>query len=76
MTEQDLLKRIDAAMERIRTAMDRDGEASAMFQQLGKLGKENAELKTALGELKTRRETDIAELDTLVSQLKPLIGDA
>jgi len=75
MTSLDMTNRIDAALDRIRSgiaaagAVPKDGALQA-------LSEENASLQGQLSELKTQRDNDLAELDGLVAQLKPLIGEA
>lgn len=76
----EVLARIDAAMARIRAVTVEDASADAedapLFRKVRKLSRSNEVLTEQLAELSAQRERDIAELDALVDELKPLIGDA
>lgn len=81
-TESDVFERIDAAMTRIRAAtsddasVDLEDQSVPLFRKVTRLSHANKSLNEQLADLKVQRERDIAELDALVDELKPLIGDA
>ena len=77
MDVSDQIKaRIASALERIRKAADSAAETAAREpDQLASMRRENESLKNQLSELQHQREMDIKELDGLVAQLKPLIGE-
>ena len=80
-TSEDLLERIDAAVARIRAATDDDTPVDLedhqvpLFRKVTRLSRANQSLSEQLSDLKEQRERDIAELDALVDELKPLIGE-
>lgn len=73
---------ISAAIERLRTAVaDRDaalastsGEAH-LSDRLSGLEREKARLEAELEQLRLKRDKDVAALDELIAQLKPLIEE-
>lgn len=77
-----VLARIDAAMTRIRAAVDdnasteHEGEAIPLYRKARRLGRANDVLRHELDTLREKRAQDIKEIDELVTQLKPLIGEA
>lgn len=81
-TAHELIARIEAAMERIRAATNPDTKVDfedkkvPLFRKVRRLGRANRFLTEQVAELKQQRDRDIAELDALVDELKPLIGDA
>lgn len=80
-TREELFARIDAAMDRIRAATDEnrevelDGEKLPMFRKVRRLNRMKDALQQELNILKTKRDQDVAEIDALLGQLKPLIGE-
>lgn len=74
MATTDVSARIESAMERIR-AVSGAGDAAPASEKMRKLTRENEVLQGQLNELKSQRDSDLAELDGLVAQLKPLIGE-
>lgn len=80
-TTEQLLARIDAAMARIRAAADEnlevehDGETLPMFRKVRRLNRARDALQQELTILKSKRDQDVAEMDALLAQLKPLIGE-
>ena len=77
MANMDVTTRIESAMERIRanaTAMAGDGGGSDS-ERLRELMRRNEALEGELQDLRVQRDNDLAELDGLVAQLKPLIGE-
>ncbi len=81
-TSEELMARIDAAMGRIRAATEEDtmveleNHKVPLFRKVDRLNRANISLSEQLDDLKAQRDRDIAELDALVDELKPLIGDA
>lgn len=74
MTSMDVTARIETALDRIRAVVAEGGAGvSGATDQM--LARENAELQDQLSELRVQRDNDLAELDGLVAQLKPLIGE-
>lgn len=72
-------RRHEAALARISSALsatpstDRTAELEG---QLAEISREKAALEAELTGLRDLRNKDMAELDDLISQLKPLIGEA
>ncbi len=67
------------ALAKIRTAFAAAGAADDtedLKADLAKANAENASLNEELEALKAQRSRDVSELDTLIAQLKPLIGEA
>ena len=70
------------ALVRVRAAVDDDGIVNLdghhvpLFRKVKRLSTANTSLSEQLEDLRAQRERDIAELDALVDELKPLIGDA
>jgi hypothetical protein len=83
MTEtNDLDARIAAAIGRIRVALDArdaalapDPDTAAFSGRIAALEAENAELAEELERLRAKRDKDVAALDELIAQLKPLIEE-
>ncbi|MBP7241885.1 hypothetical protein [Amaricoccus sp.] len=74
--------RIAAAVGRLRAALDaRDARAApdpdlaGLEARVGELEAENAELRDELERLRVKRDRDVAALDELIAQLKPLIEE-
>lgn len=68
-----------AALDRIKASFAGNVGVSELEEAqaaLARAGRENADLQSELDALKAQRIQDLAELDTLIAQLKPLIGDA
>lgn len=69
--------RVDAAISQIRTAFDAREISGAPNDtddgRVDALQEENATLTSSLGDLKQQRKRDIADLDALIEQLKPLV---
>lgn len=78
---QDTLARITAAISRIRAATRDDAEVDLedhtvpLFRKVDRLSRANQSLNEQFEDLKRQRAQDMAELDALVDELKPLIGD-
>ena len=78
----ETLARINAAIARIRAATSDDAEVDLenhkvpLFRKVDRLSRANQSLNDQFEDLKRQRERDMAELDALVDELKPLIGDA
>lgn len=66
--EAQIMARIEAALERIRAVAGSGQVSEARARQ--------AAAEEALSQLRRQRDRDVAEIETLVSQLKPLLGDA
>lgn len=83
MTETTPLDaRIATAVARLRAALDaRDSAATpgpdvaALEARIRELQGENAELRDELERLRVKRDRDVAALDELIAQLKPLIEE-
>ena len=74
--------RIAAALARLREALDaRDRaarpapETEALLERIRALEAANAELEEELERLRAKRDKDVAALDELIAQLKPLIEE-
>ena len=74
MTSMEVTTRIESALDRIRTVVA-SGQPVVRGDREQALARENAELQDQLSELREQRDNDLAELDGLVAQLKPLIGE-
>ena len=79
-TIEDLTTRMETAMQRIRVAVDTVASApvsgdGALAEKVETLTHENLSLQNELQDMKAQRDRDLAELDSLVAQLKPLIGE-
>jgi len=59
--------------ERLKSATDRISAAVTMRDDTHDTSHENTELKDELRRLKAQREQDMAQLDELLSQLRPLM---
>jgi predicted nuclease with TOPRIM domain len=79
-------KHLDAlvteALDRLRTAITAREAASAttpdeaaLVERVGELERENARLGEELDHLRDKRDKDVAALDELIAQLKPLIEE-
>ena len=73
---------ISQALDRLRTAITaREAAAAAspdeaaLVQRVGELERENARLGEELDNLRAKRDKDVAALDELIAQLKPLIEE-
>jgi len=82
MTEPDRLDaRIASAITRLRDALDArdaatpDPAAEALQARVAELEAENAALGEELERLRAKRDKDVAALDELIAQLKPLIEE-
>lgn len=77
----ELSGRIEDAMERIRALADGntpvayEDETIPMFRKVRRLRRVNQSLETQMADLKAQRDRDISELDELIGQLKPMIGE-
>lgn len=74
--------RLASAIGRIRAALDArdaarapDPDAEALTARIRTLEAENAELVEELERLRAKRDKDVAALDELIAQLKPLIEE-
>ena len=71
-------QRHKAALEAIRAvalAPKDDTELREAQARLSEANQANSELRSELETLKAQRSRDVAELDALIAQLKPLIGE-
>lgn len=83
MTQTDRLDaRIASAIVRLRTSLDAreaaaapDPEAETLRTRIATLEAENAALDEELERLRAKRDKDVAALDELLAQLKPLIEE-
>ena len=74
MTELETLsRRLDAALGALETGAA-GGERAA--RDMAELRAQNAKLHEDLARLNAAREQDLAQLDELISQLKPLVEEA
>ena len=78
----ELEAQLAEAFERLRSALAaRDAAAAprpdeqALRDRIAKLESENAELADELERLRIKRDKDVAALDDLIAQLKPLIEE-
>lgn len=69
---KSLEARLDAALERISAATPAGGESA----DAAKLAAENQALADKLDALNAQRNQDLAQLDELLGQLRPLIEEA
>lgn len=78
----ELEAQLSEAFERLRStlaardaaAVPKPGE-QALRDRIAKLESENAELAEELDRLRIKRDKDVAALDDLIAQLKPLIEE-
>lgn len=81
-SSQEMIERINAAIARIRAATSDDAQVDLenhqvpLFRKVDRLSRANQSLNEQFEDLKRKRDRDIAELDALVDELKPLIGEA
>ncbi|WP_146186135.1 hypothetical protein [Pontivivens insulae] len=74
---EELEARISAAMARIRTAAETPPPAAeADPVALRRLERVNVALRAQLKDMERKREADIAQLDGLISELRPLVEEA
>lgn len=78
-----LESQIDEALERLKSALQaRDARKSAppetpgLAERMAEVETENASLSDELERLRMKRDKDVAALDDLILQLKPLIAEA
>lgn len=67
---QNLASRLDAALRQLETARGSAG------QNTSALVAENQALSQKLAAVQSEREKDLAQLDKLIAQLKPLVEEA
>jgi hypothetical protein len=67
-------RRRSALAARAAAAVPQPGER-ALLERLAALESENAELADELERLRVKRDKDVAALDDLIAQLKPLIEE-
>jgi len=78
----DLENQLAAAFDRLRAAMARGGSGNvdagsdSLMLRISDLEAEKAGLVDQLGGLRNKRDKDVAALDELIAQLKPLIEEA
>jgi ABC-type transporter Mla subunit MlaD len=80
MNQIDQLEtQIAAALDRLRAALAAggkgSGDAGALRTRLSEVEGEKAALAGQLERLRTKRDKDVAALDELIAQLKPLIEE-
>jgi uncharacterized coiled-coil DUF342 family protein len=84
MTEISHLEtRLSEALERLRGAIAARAAAErapaedtgTLHERIAELEEENRELHAELAHLRAKREKDVAALDELITQLKPLIEE-
>jgi hypothetical protein len=75
-------ERIAAAIGRLRVALDARDAATApdpdiegLHARIAQLEQDKAALEDELGLLRAKRDKDVAALDELIAQLKPLIEE-
>ena len=66
---------VAALAERMRAADGAAGSGAGEQGEVGALRSQNAELNAALKTLQDERARDVAELDALIDQLKPLLEE-
>ena len=72
---------LSEALDRLRAALAARGAAApqpseqALLDRIGRLEGEKAELAAELEQLRVKRDKDVAALDDLIAQLKPLIEE-
>ena len=78
----ELEAQLSEALERLRSALSaRDAAAApkpdetALLERIGRLEAEKADLADELERLRVKRDKDVAALDDLIAQLKPLIEE-
>lgn len=78
----DLDSRLADALDRLRAALDARDAAAApppdeaeLHRRIAALEAENAALARELEQLRDKRDKDVAALDELITQLKPLIEE-
>ena len=81
MSELSTLEaRLEAALVQLATAIRSrpvsGADASDGMERINKLEAENTDLSTSLQKLQKQRQRDVADLDALLEQLKPLVEEA
>lgn len=81
MSELSTLEaRLEAALVQLATAIRSRPvsgvDASDGMERINKLEAENTDLSTSLQKLQKQRQRDVADLDALLEQLKPLVEEA
>lgn len=78
----ELETQLAEAFDRLRSALDaREAaarplpEQQALLDRIDRLEAEKAELAEELEQLRVKRDKDVAALDDLIAQLKPLIAE-
>jgi hypothetical protein len=72
---------LSEALDRLRAALAARGAAApqpseqALLDRIARLEGEKAELAAELEQLRVKRDKDVAALDDLIAQLKPLIEE-
>ncbi|MEL6680724.1 MAG: hypothetical protein AAFQ51_18625 [Pseudomonadota bacterium] len=77
MSELDGLEgRIGTALSRIRAALAKVGDGGAGdVQAVRRLERVNAALRGQLKDMERKREADVAQLDALITELRPLVEE-
>ncbi|MEL6126189.1 MAG: hypothetical protein AAFR57_07325 [Pseudomonadota bacterium] len=77
MSDLDGLEtRIGTALSRIRGALAKIGEGDAGdAQAVRRLERVNAALRGQVQEMERKREADVAQLDALITELRPLVEE-
>lgn len=71
----EALDRLRAAIAAREAASAATPDEAALTQRIGELERENARLVEELENLRQKRDKDVAALDELIAQLKPLIEE-
>jgi cell division protein FtsB len=71
----EALDRLRAAVESRERASAATPDEAALSQRVGELERENTRLVEELENLRQKRDKDVAALDELIAQLKPLIEE-
>jgi predicted nuclease with TOPRIM domain len=71
----EALDRLRAAITARETASATTPDEAALVERVGELERENARLGEELDHLRDKRDKDVAALDELIAQLKPLIEE-
>ncbi len=71
----DLAERLHAALARIEAVARAADPGDANMAEFNKLRAENETLQKNLEAFRQQRDSDVAQLDTLISQLKPLVEE-
>ena len=71
----DALERLRSAVAAREASLAATPDEAQLSERLSSLEREKSRLETELEELRAKRDKDVAALDELIAQLKPLIEE-